>query len=140
MSVQTLLDRLDGVKRTGRDRWIARCPAHDDRKPSLAIRELDDGRVLVHDFAGCPVEIILSACGLDFEALFPQHIEGHRLRGERRPFGPADALRCIAGEVAVVVVVASDVAGGLRPSAEDHVRLLKAVERIQLAAEACDAA
>jgi len=31
-----LLARLDGVKRTGPDRWIARCPAHDDKRPSLA--------------------------------------------------------------------------------------------------------
>jgi DNA primase len=32
--------------------WMARCPAHEDRSPSLAIRE-SDGRVLVHCHAGC---------------------------------------------------------------------------------------
>ena len=33
--------------------WMARCPAHDDRYPSLSIRETDDGKVLVYCHAGC---------------------------------------------------------------------------------------
>ena len=32
---------------------MARCPAHDDRKPSLSIRDADDGKVLVRCHAGC---------------------------------------------------------------------------------------
>ena len=32
--------------------WIARCPAHDDREPSLSIRDAD-GKVLVRCHAGC---------------------------------------------------------------------------------------
>ena len=38
-----LLSRLDGVKQTGRNKWKAKCPAHDDNSPSLHIRECDDG-------------------------------------------------------------------------------------------------
>lgn len=68
MSVDALLSRLDGVKRTGPGRWIARCSAHDDRHASLSVRELDDGRVLVHDFAGCSVEEVLAAVGMTFDA------------------------------------------------------------------------
>ncbi len=33
--------------------WIACCPAHDDRKPSLSITDCEDGRLLVHCHAGC---------------------------------------------------------------------------------------
>ena len=33
--------------------WMARCPAHHDRKPSLSIRDADDGKVLIHCHAGC---------------------------------------------------------------------------------------
>jgi hypothetical protein len=36
----------------------ARCPARDDHKPSLSIREGRDGRRLVHCFAGCSPEAI----------------------------------------------------------------------------------
>ena len=41
MTAATILDRLDGVRPTGDGRWIARCPAHDDRSPSLSIREAE---------------------------------------------------------------------------------------------------
>jgi len=60
MNVDTLLNRLDGVRRTGPSRWIARCPAHDDHKPSLSIRHADDGKVLVHCHAGCDQERVLA--------------------------------------------------------------------------------
>ena len=33
--------------------WMARCPVHDDRKPSLSIRHGEDGKVLVRCHAGC---------------------------------------------------------------------------------------
>jgi hypothetical protein len=34
-------------------KWLARCPAHDDEKPSLSIGEGRDGRLLLFCFAGC---------------------------------------------------------------------------------------
>src|SRR5581483_11625578 len=52
MTAETLLAKLDRVKRTGPDRWIASYPAHHDDKPSLAIRDCGDGRVLVHCIVG----------------------------------------------------------------------------------------
>jgi putative DNA primase/helicase len=41
--------------------WMARCPAHDDRTPSLSIRHADDGKVLVHCHAGCDQERVIAA-------------------------------------------------------------------------------
>jgi hypothetical protein len=64
-SAETLAEALDGRK-TGRG-WMARCPAHNDREPSLSIRETDDGKVLVHCHAGCDQEHVIAAlrvCGL----------------------------------------------------------------------------
>jgi hypothetical protein len=54
MIADTMLSRLDGVRRTGADRWLALCPAHDDKRPSLSVREIDN-RVLVHCWADCTV-------------------------------------------------------------------------------------
>ncbi len=48
----------------GRNRWQALCPAHTDRSPSLSIAEGQDGRVLLHCFAGCEPDAILRALGL----------------------------------------------------------------------------
>ncbi len=47
-----------------------RCPAHDDQKASLSITEADDGRVLLHCFAGCSVEKIVAKLGLRMADLF----------------------------------------------------------------------
>ena len=41
--------------------WMARCPAHDDRRPSLSVRDADSGKVLVHCFAGCPQRDVVDA-------------------------------------------------------------------------------
>ena len=127
-----LLDRLDGVKRTAPDRWLAKCPAHEDRRPSLAVRELDDGRVLVHCFAGCDVESVLAAVGLTFDSLFPARCIGDH-KPERRPFPASDVLRAVAFEALLVAVAASNVARGMALSDADRERLMVASSRIQAA-------
>jgi hypothetical protein len=38
----------------------ARCPTHDDREPSLSIRDADDGKVLVRCHAGCDQERVIA--------------------------------------------------------------------------------
>lgn len=68
--VERLLARLKGVRETGPGRWIASCPSHEDRSPSLSIREGDDGRVLLHCYAGCAPEAVLAALGLRWTDLF----------------------------------------------------------------------
>ena len=132
MTASRLLDRLEGVKRTGADRWLAKCPAHDDRRPSLAVRELDDGRVLVHDFGGCEVEAVLAAVGLTFDALYPDRYVGER-KPERRPFPAADVLRAVAFEALVTAVAAANMARGETLTEEDRERLMVASSRIQAA-------
>ena len=91
MSAETLLSMLDKVRKTGPDRYIARCPSHDDKSPSLTIRESDDGKVLVHCFAGCSVHEIVHAVGLELSDLFPpRQTYG---KPQHRAFSAADALR-----------------------------------------------
>lgn len=128
MSIDTLLEKLDGVRKTGSDRWVAKCPAHADARPSLALRQVDDGRVLIHCFAGCNVEEVLGSVGLDFDALYPERLS--ESKPIRRPFSSADALRCITGEAVLVALAASDLAQG-KPLSEDlRARLVTAAGRI----------
>jgi hypothetical protein len=49
-----------GGRRVGAT-WMAPCPAHDDRRPSLAIADADDGRILVKCFAGCSQDHLIDA-------------------------------------------------------------------------------
>ena len=136
MSADILLSRLDRARQTGPGRWIARCPAHDDKHPSLTVRELDDGRVLTHCFAGCDVESVLAACGLTFDALYPERALGDHKPRERRPFPAADVLCAIEFEALVVACAASTMAKGETLPESDRVRLMKAAERIGAAVEA----
>lgn len=132
---RALLSRLDKVKRTGAGRYQARCPAHDDRGPSLSIRELDDGRVLVHCFAGCDVYSVLASVGLEIGALFPEREIKHG-RSERRPFPAVDVLRCITFEALVVAIAGECLLSGEPFTEGDQVRLALAVSRIQAALNA----
>ena len=54
-----VLQRLDGVRRSGSG-WSARCPAHDDRHPSLSVTERD-GTILFHCHAGCTQDAVIDA-------------------------------------------------------------------------------
>jgi hypothetical protein len=128
--VDNLLSHLDKVKRTGKGNWIARCPAHLDKSPSLTIRELDDGRVLLHCFVGCSVHEVLDAVGMDMAALFPPREIQHG-KPERRPFPAADVLRAIGFESLVVCAAAVTMLTGEAFTQADRDRLILATERIQ---------
>ena len=70
MTGEELVSRLERVKRSGTG-WTARCPAHDDRTPSLSIDEGDDGRLLLKCHAGCATEAVVAALGLTLADLSP---------------------------------------------------------------------
>ena len=57
MNAETLARALGG-RRTGRH-WMAPCPTHEDRDPSLSIRDDDDGKILVHCHSGCDQSIVI---------------------------------------------------------------------------------
>jgi hypothetical protein len=67
--LQKILDRLPDAKGSGRT-YAARCPAHDDRKPSLSIQEGNDGTVRVKCHAGCSPKLVLAELGLTLADLF----------------------------------------------------------------------
>jgi DNA primase len=52
------------AQRVGAGRWKARCPAHNDRSPSLSIREGENGHVTLFCRAGCSLDAILAALHL----------------------------------------------------------------------------
>ena len=135
MSAANLLDRLDKVRRTGDGRWIACCPAHEDRTPSLSIRETDDGTVLVHCFSGCGAADVLGAVGMNLAALFPDRPGDHRRKARRgQRHVPADVLACIARDAVLVMIAAEDVRQGKALSDDDADKLSRASERLRRAA------
>jgi DNA primase len=69
MKTDDLLGLLQGVKRTSRG-WSSRCPSHNDNSPSLSVREAEDGRILLHCFAGCKAQEICEALHIPLRELF----------------------------------------------------------------------
>lgn len=125
--IEKILPRLRQVK--GRNHsFTACCPAHDDKSPSLAIRELQDGRVLLHCFGGCSVGEVLGSIGLEMSDLFP---EGDHHQPKVKPrFYATDLLRIIHREALIVSLVAMDIHQGRSVPDEDRERLLVARNRI----------
>lgn len=132
MNAQTLLLRLSGVRQNGPGKWMAKCPAHDDRSPSLSIRQTDDGKILLHCWSGCDSEAILAAIGLGWKDLYPdkwQEAEartlahGHR----RRQKSLADiALKDYARNV--LDIAATDLEAGRTHDVWDRATIALAVE------------
>jgi len=113
--IENILSRLEKVK--GRNgAYTACCPAHSDKSPSLAIRELDDGRILLKCFADCSVQDILGAIGMDMNDLFPNV--------------NSDLLRVIEFEAWVVSVAAHTMSTGKKLSDTDRDRMKVATARI----------
>lgn len=78
MTAEAMANALHG-RRCGRG-WTAKCPAHDDRGPSLSISERN-GKILVHCFAGCSQREVVEA--LRALGLWPERERRGWLQAER---------------------------------------------------------
>lgn len=123
MSIDILLTRLDKVKRQGKG-YIACCPAHDDKNPSLSLTEAEDGRILMKCWAGCDVNSVLSSINLSINDLFPEPLwknlplptgfhGGNKRHEEKKLQGDIDRLETI------LAIAASMRKQGERLSRED---------------------
>ena len=121
MSALDLVNRLDHCRSSGDGKWIARCPSHEDKSPSLSIMEKSDGRVLIHCHAGCGANDVLAAIGLEYDALYPPNLEHYPARRWRAPSETIDSL--------VVEIAEHDRALGKRLSKSDVERYRQALKR-----------
>jgi len=76
MNITEFLSLLKGVKPCGNG-YQALCPAHDDQKQSLFVSEGEDNRILAHCHAGCSINDICQALGIELKDLFPQKLKVH---------------------------------------------------------------
>jgi hypothetical protein len=92
MTAEDLIQELENVRRTRPGSWVARCPGHQDRDPSLSIRQAAD-RVLLHCFAGCGAADVLAALGLGWSDLFQDNEGRTGCRARPKIPTPRDRLR-----------------------------------------------
>jgi hypothetical protein len=113
MNIEAILARLQCVERRSAG-WIARCPAHKDRNPSLSVRE-QDGKILLHCFTGCAPESVCDALEINMSQLFNNPRETDRKREpqivrdtERQLTGLRSRLTKRERGLPVTVVLASE--------------------------------
>lgn len=139
-AIDVLLTRLEGVRKSGRG-WIARCPAHGDKSPSLSVTDIGDGKVLVHCFAGCDVHSIVGALGLTVADLFPARLQPstsedrRRIRLAKRQTDWAAALNVLGRECTITLLAAKTLALGGHLGEGELSRLNVAAHRIGRARE-----
>ena len=127
-----LLNHLRKVKQTGYGRYIACCPAHDDKHPSLAIRD-DNGTILLKCFAGCSAFEIVSSIGMELADLFPESNE--QRKPIKNPFPAVDVLRCIQREALIITITACRIINGKKIEKSELDRLILACNLIEAAYE-----
>ena len=123
MSAHDIVNRLDFCKSVREGEWLARCPSHDDKSPSLTIKDAGDGRTLVHCFAGCGANEVLNAIGLELQDLYPptdRNYHAERTQKERT----IDEL--------VIEIARADRAAGKSISPTDRDREAEAFARLIL--------
>lgn len=134
MTAESLLSRLDRVKETGPGRWLARCPSHNDKNPSLAVRETDDGVILIKCWSGCSANDVVTSVGLELHNLFPVSSQNRASLKPHEKWIPRDVIKALADEAFVVVLSASATLVGKKLTEPDYERLLLATKRIDAAA------
>lgn len=128
-NIENLLNRLPSARPSGKNRWMAKCPAHEDRSPSLLIS--DNGEKLgIHCFAGCGGADVLAAIGLDFTVLYPPQ-EKQNFTG-LRPWERKDIEEKIRHEELIIKLYQRDKSLKVFISEEDKVRTKKAFEIIKI--------
>lgn len=101
--LELILGKLEGVQPNGEASFMARCPAHDDSKPSLSVSERD-GKILLNCFVGCETTAIVQAIGLQMKDLFDD--DGRGLNGGAKRKGGGKFQRTVVPEGTYVCRIA----------------------------------
>ena len=123
MSVEAILAMLEGVRSTGSSKWVALCPVHGDKSPSMGIKERSDGAVLINCFAcGANGMDVAEAAGFSVSELFPPD--------SSRPSGPTREQRAtIETDKVIMLIYEADKRGGREQTLADYRRYKLATER-----------
>lgn len=135
MSVNNLLSRLNKVKKSGQNSWMACCPSHADKQASLIITDNGDGHVLLNCFAGCDTYNILKSVGLDWDDVMPEKAIGHRISQKPQIIYSTEAMRLIRYEAQIICLCGFDMSKGKQLDEADIERMKLAMQRINKALE-----
>ncbi|OQK17245.1 hypothetical protein AU255_04965 [Methyloprofundus sedimenti] len=130
--INALLSGLEKVRPNGQGKWMACCPAHEDRSPSLGIKITDDDRILIHCFAGCEVGAIVSAIGLTLADLMPDIPKDQLYKKGSRPpkFNKFELFDKILNESRILSIAMRQILEGKSLDNDDLRRVIQAENTI----------
>jgi hypothetical protein len=129
--IDNILAQLTNVRQRQPGQYSAKCPAHADKGPSLSVREFPSGAVGVYCFAGCSVDAVVAALGLDMTDLFPpRQVTGNEPKRTPRLLTSGQALELLDREAHLVAVAAANVLHGVVLTDVDLHRITQAAGRI----------
>jgi len=110
MRVDQILTNLENVTKTSDHSWMACCPIHDDKTPSLCITE-KDSVVLIHCFGcGCNGVDICEHLNIPASNLFPtSHSSNFQSNNSRNYFPARDVLNALAEDLLIVEITLNEV-------------------------------
>ena len=83
--LEAFVSKLEYARSTGEHKYRARCPAHNDKSPSLDIQIGRTGAIImICRSHGCAPKDIMESVGMSETDLFPEDPHTHR-EGFRRP-------------------------------------------------------
>lgn len=129
--IDLILPLLTKVRPRQPGQWSACCPAHEDRSPSLSVRQTPDGSILVHCFGGCGPEAVVAALGLQLSDLYPpRQVNGTEPKRQPRLLTAGQALELLQAEATFIAVAAANLSIGVVLTPAERERLRQAAARI----------
>lgn len=124
---RVILDRLQNVKKSG-DGWMCSCPSHGGND-CLTVSD-EDGKTLIHCFAGCDTGDVMAAIGLSLRDLFADSLNPERKREYQiRSAQKARSQARLILEIAEAQALASDLDNADLATLADAHDLLNTAER-----------
>jgi len=128
MDIKTFLSHFTKVRQMKPNHWMACCPAHDDKTPSLSITERPD-RTLIYCHAGCEAEDVLKKADLSWSDLYRNQFKAaYEQAAHKRIKVDIDPLDV---EKRVLAIAKARIDQGIEMSIDDRARVALAVERLR---------
>jgi hypothetical protein len=93
--IENFLTRLDKVKQIGNGEWVACCPAHDDKHPSMSVSEKGDTFVVKCHSQHCGGIAIMESVGLTASDFYEKTDLPIHIRATKRKWTPRQICELI---------------------------------------------
>ncbi len=133
--IDGFISGLEKVRRSGEGKYLACCPAHDDRSPSLAIKHTD-GKILLHCFAVCSVHEVVGALGMELSDLMPDNFT-YQKGSKPSKLSKYELFDRVVFESTILLVAIRQLFDGMPLTNNDMTRVKKAESTIDQIVREC---